>query len=131
MGADIFFLSDDGIRSLIRSASDDFTSVGLPISEVVKDVIQEINTAQIGICTAAYYDNRYLLAVPKGADNFNGTIIVYNTILGAFEGTWTPKVMQFALTNFGGEGLRLMMKMTTGQINKYSGYKTPRSNHFG
>jgi hypothetical protein len=125
VGADIFFLSDDGIRSLIRSASDDFTSVGLPISEVVKDVIQEINTAQIGICTAAYYDNRYLLAVPKGADNFNGTIIVYNTILGAFEGTWTPKVMQFALTNFGGEGLRLMMKLTTGQINKYSGYKTP------
>jgi hypothetical protein len=33
--------------------------------------------------------------------------------------------MQFALTNFQSEGLRLMMKLTTGQINKYSGYKTP------
>jgi hypothetical protein len=33
--------------------------------------------------------------------------------------------MQFALTNFQDEGLRLMMKLTTGQINKYSGYKTP------
>jgi len=125
VGADIFFLSDDGIRSLIRSASDDFTSVGLPISEVVKDVIQEINTAQIGISTAAYYDNRYFLAVPTAANNFNDTILVYNTILSAFEGTWTPKVMQFALTNFQSEGLRLMMKLTTGQINKYSGYKTP------
>jgi len=125
VNSDIFFLSDDGIRSLIRSASDDFTSVGLPISEVVKDVIQEINTAQIGISTAAYYDNRYLLAVPTGSNNFNDTILVYNTILGAFEGTWTPKVMQFALTNFQSEGLRLMMKLTTGQINKYSGYKTP------
>jgi hypothetical protein len=125
VNSDIFFLSDDGIRSLVRSASDDFTSVGLPISEVVKDVIQEINTAEIGICTAAYYDNRYLLAIPTAANDFNDTILVYNTILGAFEGTWTPKVMQFALTNFGGEGLRLMMKLTTGQINKYSGYKTP------
>jgi hypothetical protein len=125
VNSDIFFLSDDGIRSLIRSASDDFTSVGLPISEVVKDVIQEIDTAQIGISTAAYYDNRYLLAVPTAANNFNDTILVYNTILGAFEGTWTPKVMQFALTNFQSEGLRLMMKLTTGQINKYSGYKTP------
>jgi len=125
VNSDIFFLSDDGIRSLIRSASDDFTSVGLPISEVVKDVIQEINTAQIGISTAAYYDNRYLLAVPTASNNFNDTILVYNTILGAFEGTWTPKVMQFALTNFQSEGLRLMMKLTTGQINKYSGYKTP------
>ena len=125
VNSDIFFLSDDGIRSLVRSASDDFTSVGLPISEVVKDVIQEINTAQIGICTAAFYDNRYLLAIPTAANDFNDTILVYNTTLGAFEGTWTPKVMQFALTNFQDEGLRLMMKLTTGQINKYSGYKTP------
>ena len=125
VSSDIFFLSDDGIRSLVRSAADDFTSVGLPISEVIKDVIQEINTAEIGISTAAFYDNRYFLAVPTGSNDFNDTIIVYNTILGAFEGTWTPNVMQFALTNFQDEGLRLMQKITTGQIQKYSGYKTP------
>lgn len=125
VNSDIFFLSDDGIRSLVRSASDDFTSVGLPISEVIKDVIQEINTAEIGISTAAFYDNRYFLAVPTGSNDFNDTIIVYNTILNAFEGTWTPNVMQFALTNFQDEGLRLMKKSTTGQIQKYSGYKTP------
>lgn len=125
VSSDIFFLSDDGIRSLVRSAADDFTSVGLPLSEVVKDVIQEINTAKIDISTAAFYDNRYLLAVPTGANDYNDTIIVYNTVLGAFEGTWTPDVMQFALTNFQDEGLRLMKKSTTGQIQKYSGYKSP------
>jgi len=125
VSSDIFFLSDDGIRSLVRSAADDFTSVGLPISEVIKDVIQEINTAEIGISTAAFYDNRYFLAIPTGSNDFNDTIIVYNTVLGAFEGTWTPNVMQFALTNFQDEGLRLMKKSTTGQIQKYSGYKTP------
>ncbi|NBW23352.1 MAG: hypothetical protein EBR82_86955 [Caulobacteraceae bacterium] len=58
VNSDIFFLSDDGIRSLIRSAADDFTSVGLPISEVVKDVIQSINTAAIGVCTA-HQINKY------------------------------------------------------------------------
>lgn len=125
VNSDIFFLSDDGIRSLVRSAADDFTSVGLPISEVIKDVIQEINVAEIGISTAAFYDNRYFLAVPTASNDFNDTIIVYNTVLGAFEGTWTPNVMQFALSNFQDEGLRLMMKSTTGQIQKYSGYKTP------
>jgi hypothetical protein len=125
VNSDIFFLSDDGIRSLVRSAADDFTSVGLPLSEVVKDVIQEINVAEIGISTAHFYDNRYFLAVPTASNDFNDTIIVYNTVLGAFEGTWTPNVMQFALTNFQDEGLRLMKKSTTGQIQKYSGYKTP------
>ena len=125
VNSDIFFLSDDGIRSLVRSAADDFTSVGLPISEVIKDVIQDINVAEIGISTAAFYDNRYFLAVPTGSNDFNDTIIVYNTVLGAFEGTWTPNVMQFTLSNFQDEGLRLMMKSTTGQIQKYSGYKSP------
>jgi hypothetical protein len=124
VNSDIFFLSDDGIRSLVRSAADDFTSVGLPISEVVKDVIQEINVAKIGISTAHFYDNRYFLAIPTQSNDYNDTIIVYNTILGAFEGTWTPDVMQFALTNFQDQGLRLMMKLTTGQITRYSGYKT-------
>ena len=125
VNSDIFFLSDDGIRSLVRSAADDFTSVGLPISEVVKDVIQQINSAKIGIAAAHFYDNRYFLAIPTASNDFNDTIIVYNTILGAFEGTWTPDVMQFALTNFQDQGLRLMMKLTTGQITEYSGYKTP------
>ena len=125
VNSDIFFLSDDGIRSLIRSAADDFTSVGLPISEVVKDVIQSINTSAIDVCTAHFYDNRYLLSFPSEANDVNDTILVYNTVLQAFEGTWTPNVMQFALTNFEDEGVRLMMKTTTGQINKYSGYKSP------
>jgi hypothetical protein len=125
VNSDIFFLSDDGIRSLVRSTADDFTSIGLPLSEVIKDVIQEINVAKIGISTAHFYDNRYFLAIPTGANDFNDTIIVYNTTLGAFEGTWTPNVMQFALTNFQDQGLRLMMKLTTGQIIRYSGYKTP------
>jgi len=125
VNSDIFFLSDDGIRSLVRSAADDFTSVGLPISEVVKDVIQQINVAKIEIATAHFYDNRYFLAIPTESNDYNDTIIVYNTILGAFEGIWTPNVMQFALANFQNQGLRLMMKLTTGQITKYSGYKTP------
>lgn len=125
VNSDIFFLSDDGIRSLVRSVADDFTSVGLPVSEVIKDVIQKINQAKIGISTASFYDNRYFLAVPAESNDYNDTLIVYNTTLGAFEGTWTLRAMQFALTNFQDEGLRLMIKSTTGQINKYSGYKIP------
>ena len=125
VNSDIFFLSDDGIRSLVRSAADDFTTVGLPISEVVKDVIQTINTSSISVSSGAFYDNRYFLAFPTGTNNFNDTMLVYNTILQAFEGTWTPRVMQFATTNFSDEGVRLMMKTTLGKISKYSGYKIP------
>jgi hypothetical protein len=125
VSSDIFFLSDNGIRSLVRSAADDFSSVGIPISEVVKDVIQSINPSKIQISTAIFYDNRYFMAFPTGANDYNDTILVYNTALNAFEGTWTPQVMQFALTNFDNQGLRAAFKTTTGQINQYFGYKAP------
>jgi hypothetical protein len=125
VSSDILFLSDNGIRSLVRSVADDFSSVGIPISEIVKDVIQSINTQAIAVSTAMYYDNRYFLAIPTESNDTNDTLLVYNTALGAFEGTWTLKAMQFALTNFNAEGSRLMLKNTTGLISKYAGYKTP------
>jgi hypothetical protein len=125
VSSDILFLSDNGIRSLVRSVADDFSSVGVPISEVVKDVIQSINTDSIRISTAIYYDNRYFLAVPTGSSNVNDTLIVYNTVLGAFEGTWSPRIMQFTLTNFNQAGTRVMLKKVNGVIEQYAGYKSP------
>jgi hypothetical protein len=125
VSSDIFFLSDNGIRSLVRSAADDFSSIGIPISEVVKDVIQSINPAKIAISTAAFYDNRYFLAIPTGSNDYNDTMLVYNTALSAFEGTWTPQIMQFTLTNFDDQGLRLTGKSTTGLLLQYFGYKSP------
>jgi hypothetical protein len=125
VSSDILFLSDNGIRSLVRSVSDDFSSVSVPISEIVKDVIQTINTDSIRISTAIYYDNRYFLAVPTGSNNTNDTLIVYNTVLGAFEGTWSPRIMQFTLTNFNQAGTRAMFKKVNGVIEQYAGYKSP------
>jgi hypothetical protein len=125
VSSDILFLSDNGIRSLVRSAADDFSSVGIPLSEIVKDVIQEINTESIRVATAIYYDNRYFLAIPTGSNDYNDTLLVYNTALNAFEGTWSPQVMQFTLTNFNQEGSRAMFKKTNGIIEKYAGYKSP------
>ena len=125
VASDILFLSDNGIRSLVRSVADDFSSVGIPISEVVKDVIQSINTGAISVATAIYYDNRYFLAIPTGASDINNTILVYNTALNAFEGTWSPQVLQFTLTNFNNAGSRAMLKKTNGVIEQYAGYKTP------
>ena len=125
VSSDILFLSDNGIRSLVRSVADDFSSVGVPISEIVKDVIQNINTDSIRISTAIYYDNRYFLAVPTGSSNVNDTLIVYNTVLGAFEGTWSPRIMQFTLTNFNQAGTRAMFKKVNGIIEQYAGYKSP------
>ena len=127
VNSDIFFLANDGIRTVARSAADDFTSVGLPISEIVKDVIAEINQPSIGVATAVFHDNRYLLAIPTGSSDINNKILIYNTVLQAFEGTWTPDVLQFTQTNFASLGKRLMAKGYTGTITQYNGYKSTSS----
>lgn len=124
VNSDILFLSSDGIRTVTRSVADDFTTVGLPISEIVKDVIADINLPAIGRAAAIFHDNRYFLAIPTGSNDSNDTILVYNTILNAFEGTWTPDVLQFAQTNFASLGKRLMAKGHTGIITQYNGYKS-------
>ena len=123
VNSDVFFLSTDGIRTVTRSVADDFTTVGLPISEVVKDVIADINLSAIGLATSIFHDNRYMLAIPTGASDSNDKILVYNTVLQAFEGTWTPDVLQFVQTNFASLGKRLMAKGYTGTITQYNGYK--------
>jgi len=127
VNSDIFFLASDGIRTVARSAADDFTTVGLPVSEIVKDVIADLNPSAIGLATAVFHDNRYLLAIPTGSNDSNDTILVYNTILSAFEGTWTPDVLQFAQTNFAGQGKRLTAKGHTGIIRQYNGYRATSS----
>lgn len=123
VNSDIFFLSTDGIRTVKRSAADDFTTVGLPVSEIVKDVIADINPPSISNAVAVFHDNRYLVAFPTGSNDTNDTILVYNTILNAFEGTWTPDVLQFCQANFASLGKRLMAKGYTGTITQYNGYK--------
>ena len=124
VNSDVFFLANDGIRSLSRSVSDDFTAVGLPISEVIKDVILTISPTAIRVSSAIFNDNRYILSVPTDASDLCDKIIVYNTILQAFEGIWTFAANQFVETNFDSQGRRLNGKRSNGVISQYNGYKT-------
>ena len=124
VNSDIFFLASDGIRSLSRSTSDDFTSVGLPLSEIIKDVILTINPVEIGKSYAIFNDNRYILAVPTKSSDICNAMIVYNTILQSFEGIWSFGAIQLAQTNFSALGRRLAAKSSNGLITNYNGYKT-------
>jgi hypothetical protein len=127
VNSDVFFLANDGIRSLSRSVSDDFTAVGLPISEIIKDVISGINPIEIGRSYAIFDDNKYILCVPTGTSDTCNSMIVYNSILQAFEGSWTYPAIQLVQTNFGSLGRRLAAKRINGLITNYNGYKTLNS----
>ncbi|NBS60805.1 MAG: hypothetical protein EBT26_01940 [Microbacteriaceae bacterium] len=124
---DVFFLANDGIRSVARSIADDFYIVGTPISEPVKNIIARINRNYITACNAAFYNNRYFLAIPLDTAITTSHILVYNALFNAFEGLWSIPASRMTITNFSTgfatNAQKLAIGSPTSKVGHYLGYK--------
>jgi hypothetical protein len=124
---DVFFLANDGIRSVARSIADDFYIVGTPISEPVKNIIARINKNYVTTCNAAFYNNRYYLAIPLDTATTPNYILVYNALFNAFEGLWSIAASRMVITNFSSgfatNGLKIAFGSPTSRVGHYLGYK--------
>ena len=124
---DVFFLANDGIRSVARSIADDFYIVGTPISEPVKNIIARINKNYVTTCNAAFYNNRYYLAIPLDTATTPNYILVYNALFNAFEGLWSIAASRMVITNFSSgfatNGLKIAFGSPTSKVGHYLGYK--------
>jgi hypothetical protein len=124
---DVFFLANDGIRSVARSVADDFYIVGTPISEPVKNIISRINKNYVTLCNAAFYNNRYYLAIPLDTAITPNYILVYNALFNAFEGLWSIAASKMVITNFSSgfatNSLKLAIGSPTSRVGHYLGYK--------
>lgn len=96
IGANIYWLSQDGVRSMQRILQGTDQEISEPLSKIIDSTIQEINRTYISKASAAYYKNRYILSVPIGTSITNNCSIVYNTVHKAWSGKWT----NFAANDF-------------------------------
>ena len=126
---DVLFLSNDGIRSVVRSAADDFYTVGPTLSEQVKNVIARINRSYIGSSNGAFHNNRYYLALPLDNSTTCNYVLVYNTLFGSFEGLWSIAANAMTKTNFSGgystNCVKLAVGSPTGQVGHLYDYLDP------
>ena len=126
---DVLFLSNDGIRSVVRSAADDFYTVGPTLSEQVKNVIARINRSYIGSANGAFHNNRYYLALPLDNSTTCNYVLVYNTLFGSFEGLWSIATNAMTKTNFSGgysvNCVKLAVGSPTGQVGHLYDYLDP------
>ena len=126
---DVFFLSNDGIRSVVRSAADDFYAVGPTLTEPVKNIIARINRSYIGDANAAFHNNRYYLALPLDNSITCNYVLVYNTLFGSFEGLWSIAASAMIKTNFSGgystNCVKLAIGSPTGQVGHLYDYLDP------
>ena len=108
VGNDLFFLSDDGVRSLIRSEQDSGKEkISEPISAPLRDLFDRVNPAAVETACAESDGKRYLIALPIDSATQPSHVAVFNTMLnggaGGWEGYWTgltPTV--FARSYFSG-----------------------------
>lgn len=63
-GSDLLFLSEHGVMSIRQTEQNKLQSVTLPLSEPIQPLIERINWNYAGNSVAAYWNNRYYLAVP-------------------------------------------------------------------
>lgn len=128
-GKDVYFLAEDGIRSVQRSLSDDYFIVGVPISEAIKDVIARINKNFYSKCVGQFHNNRYYLSVPLDSATTNSHTIVYNLLFNAFEGFWNIGASAMYQTNFSAgytvTGPKLAIGTPTGKLGHSFDYLDP------
>jgi len=123
VGADIWFLAHDGIRSVQRIQTQDQNEVTFPISLPIQDIIERINWPQAGNACAVFWNNRYILSVPVDSSTSNNYTIVYNTLTKSWSGYWTgwtPTI--FELTFFTSQGGRMIFGTSDGRVPAWLDY---------
>lgn len=123
VGADIFFLSDSGVRSLQNTiASDSQDQIGPALSQPVDDIISQINPAWGYRSTAFFWDDRYFLSIPVGLSSVNNYTLVYNTRLRSWSGYWSGWTPTCYTARVAGGVNRLTIGHTTGAVTDWLDY---------
>lgn len=116
VGADVLFLSRDGVRSLSQIQAGTQTDVGLPLSAPIDDLWSQVNKAALAVCDGIFHGNRYMLSVPLGATQTTANVVlVYHVLARSWLGRWTGwNVRDFFPTVFASQGPRLMFAGSVG-----------------
>lgn len=80
VGNDLWFMSDDGIRSVRRNEQGSIPLMGL-VSGNIKQTISEINWSYAHRIAGAYFDNKVYMAIPTGTSTTNNKVLVANTAI--------------------------------------------------
>lgn len=89
VGADVYWLALDGVRSLRRTLAGTEQEISEPVSKPIDSLIQTINLSHISKSAGFYYQNRYFLSVPTGSSTEPNQTFVWNTEFKSWSGKWT------------------------------------------
>lgn len=85
IGNQVLFLSDNGVYAAAFGDLYNLRGAGVPLSEPINSIVSRINRNYAQNSVAAYYNNRYYIAVPLDDSIKNNTLLVYNLLNQGWE----------------------------------------------
>ena len=122
----VLFLSDKGVMSLEFIDEYNLRGNEIPLSDPIQPYIDRINQKFINRSVAAYFDNRYWIAVPLDSSPENNYIFVYNFLNKGWESIDRVNSLQFNIRDMligrEGEENRLYITTSEGGVHKVDGF---------
>ncbi len=79
VGKDIFFMSNDGVRSLYKEEQDKILGASIPVSDPIEtDIVDSIYFLYKTKIRATYFKNRVIFAVPNDTDTVPKRLLIYH-----------------------------------------------------
>lgn len=124
-GDDVFWLAEDGVRSLSRTIQDGDGEVSVPLSAPVHDLIERINPTYRHLACAAFWRGKYFLAVPIDASPVCNVVLVFDPLLKAWTVFDGVQPVQWAVASYAGHPTRLVCLDARGFVLEYRDHVVP------
>ncbi|NBX97981.1 hypothetical protein EBQ81_03910 [bacterium] len=89
VGADVYWLSSDGVRTLRRTLAGTEQEISDALSKPIENIIQKLNVDSAPKAAGFFYLNRYILSFPTENSSINDTTVVFSTDFKVWSGKWT------------------------------------------
>ena len=99
VGNQVIFLSDNGVYSTQFFDEYNLRGTETPLSEPINVTVQRINKEYWENSVAAYFDNRYFIAVPLDTSTKNNAVLVYNFLNKQWESIDQVNDADFHISN--------------------------------
>lgn len=124
-GDDVFFLAEDGVRSVQRTIQDGDGEISPPLSAPIQDLIERINPSFRHLACGVFWRGKYLLAVPLDSSPVCNAVLVFDTQLQAWMVWDGVQPVQWTVASFANQPTRLICLDSRGYVLEYRDHVVP------
>lgn len=118
VGADVWWLSGQGVVSVRRLAQETQREITSSISAPIRDVMSRINWGTVNTSCAAFHDNKVFFALPLDGVTTPNSLLVFDTLHQAWLDEWTGLAVDDMVTAAGVTTPELLF-LAGGRVSRY------------